>query len=113
MPSKFSTEMGEPLRKQKQLYIYIYIYIYIPQWKLWVLKQNVISCDLSDFHVTGKFKIMVGSSGGKIIVNSGKWPCGVYWKGVLAISVQCTLCTVCKSEFTGGVVMMNVMTCGW
>ena len=25
----------------------------------------------------GKSKVMVGSSGGKIIVNSGNWPCGV------------------------------------
>ena len=25
----------------------------------------------------GKSKVMVGSSGGKVIVNSGKWPCGV------------------------------------
>ena len=37
----------------------------------------------------GKSKVMVGSSGGKMIVNSGKWPCG---KGVQANSVQCTLC---------------------
>ena len=33
---------------------------------------------------TGKSKIMIGSSGGKMIVNSGKWPCGVYGKGVQA-----------------------------
>ena len=26
----------------------------------------------------GNSKVMVGSSGGKMIVNSGKWPCGVY-----------------------------------
>ena len=25
-----------------------------------------------------KSKVMVGSSGGKMIVNSGKWPCGVW-----------------------------------
>ena len=37
----------------------------------------------------GKSEVMVGSSGGKMIVNSGKWPCG---KGVQANSVQCTLC---------------------
>ena len=30
----------------------------------------------------GKSKMMVGSSGGKMIINSGKWPCGVCWKGV-------------------------------
>ena len=33
----------------------------------------------------GKSKVMVGSSGGKIIVNSGKWLCGV-WSSV------CQLC---------------------
>ena len=27
-------------------------------------------------------KVMVGSSGGKMIVNSGKWACGVCGKGV-------------------------------
>ena len=41
----------------------------------------------------GKSKVMVGSSGGKMIVNSGQWPCGVCRKGVQANSVQCTLCT--------------------
>ena len=34
----------------------------------------------------------VGSSGGKMIINSGKWPCGVCGKGVQANSVQCTVC---------------------
>ena len=41
---------------------------------------------------TGKSKVMVGSSGRKMIVNSGKWPCGVCGKGVHANSVQCTVC---------------------
>ena len=41
----------------------------------------------------GKSKVMVGSSGGKMIVNSGKWPCGICGKGVQANSVQCTVCT--------------------
>ena len=41
---------------------------------------------------TGKSKVMVGSSGGKMIVNSGKWLCGVCGKGVQANSVQCTVC---------------------
>ena len=41
---------------------------------------------------TGKSKVMAGSSGGKIIVNSGKWHCGVCGKGVQAYSVQCTFC---------------------
>ena len=40
----------------------------------------------------GKTKVMVGSSGGEMIVNSGKWPCGVCGKGVQANSVQCTVC---------------------
>ena len=31
----------------------------------------------------GKSKVMAGSSGGKIIVNSGKWPCGVWSTGKL------------------------------
>ena len=35
----------------------------------------------------GKSKVMVGSSGRKIIVNSGKWPCGVCGKGVQTNSV--------------------------
>ena len=37
--------------------------------------------------------MMVGSRGRKMIVNSGKWPCGVCGKGVQTNSVQCTLCT--------------------
>ena len=41
---------------------------------------------------TGKSKVMVGSSGGKMIVNPGKWPCGVCGKGVQENSVQCTVC---------------------
>ena len=39
----------------------------------------------------GKSKVMVGSSGGKMIVSSGKWPCGVCVKGVQANSVQFTV----------------------
>ena len=39
-----------------------------------------------------KSKVMVGSSGVKMIVNSGKWPCGVCGKGVQENSVQCTVC---------------------
>ena len=49
----------------------------------------------------GQSKVMVGSSGGKMIVNSGKWPCGVCGKGVQANSIQCT---VCKNGFTNGAV---------
>ena len=40
----------------------------------------------------GKSKLMVSSSGGKMIVNSGKCHCGVCGKGVQANSVQCTVC---------------------
>ena len=47
----------------------------------------------------GKSKVMVESSGGKMIVNCGKWPCGVCGKGVQANSVQCT---VCKKGLTNG-----------
>ena len=39
----------------------------------------------------GKVKVMIVSSGGKMIVNSGKWPCGVCGKGVQENSVQCTV----------------------
>ena len=41
---------------------------------------------------TGNIKVMVGSSGGKKIVNSGKWPGGVCGKGVQTTAVQCTVC---------------------
>ena len=34
---------------------------------------------------TGKCNVMVGRSGGKMILNFGKWPCGVCGKGVHAI----------------------------
>ena len=51
----------------------------------------------------GKYKVMVGSSGGKMIVNSGKWPCGVYGKGVQANSVQCTVCKKWIHKWCSGV----------
>ena len=40
----------------------------------------------------GKSKVMVGSSGGKMIVNSGKWSCGVCRKWGTG-----KLCSVCKN----------------
>ena len=40
-----------------------------------------------------KSEMMIGSGGGKIIANSGKWPCGVCGKGVQSNFVQCTVCT--------------------
>ena len=51
----------------------------------------------------GKSKVMVGSSGGKLIVNSGKWPCGVCGKGVQANSVQCTVCKEWIHKWCSGV----------
>ena len=57
----------------------------------------------------GKSKVMVGSSGGKMIVNSRKWPC-VCRKGVQANSVQCT---VCKNGFINGAVVCVVTCCGY
>ena len=40
----------------------------------------------------GSYKEMVCSNGGKMIVNSGEWPCGVCGNGVQANSVWCTVC---------------------
>ena len=45
----------------------------------------LLSCCMLMTSLLGK--VMVGHSGGKMIVNSGKWVCG---KGVQANSVQCT-----------------------
>ena len=39
----------------------------------------------------GQSKVVVDSSGGKMIVNSGTWPCGVCGNGVQANSIQCTV----------------------
>ena len=52
----------------------------------------------------GKSKVIVDTSGGKMIVNSRKWPCGARGKGVQANSVQCT---VCKKGFKA------VQWCAW
>ena len=57
----------------------------------------------------GKAKVMVGSSGGKMIVNSGKWACGVCGKGMQANDVKFI---VCKSRFTSGAVVY-VVICRW
>ena len=48
-------------------------------------------------------KVMVGSSGGKMIVNYGKWPCGVCGKGVQANSVLCTVCRKWSHKQCSGV----------
>ena len=42
----------------------------------------------------GNTKVMVCKSGGKMIVNSQWWPCGVCGKGVQANSFQCTVCKI-------------------
>ena len=72
----------------------------VSDWRAWLLGKGLKVN-------AGKCKVMVGSSGGKMIVNSGKWPCGVCGKGVQANSVQCT---VCKNGFTNGAVVC-VVTC--
>ena len=54
-----------------------------------------------------KSKVMVGSSDGKMIVKSEKWPCGVCGIGVQAISVNAKYV---KSGFTSGAVVY-VVTC--
>ena len=41
---------------------------------------------------TGDSKVRVGSSGGKMIVNYGKWTWRGCWKGVHANTVKCTVC---------------------
>ena len=51
----------------------------------------------------GKSKVMVGSSGGKMIVNSGKCPCGVCGKGVQANSGKCTVCKKWIHKWCSGV----------
>ena len=47
------------------------------------MEQPVVGVCLNgelSFLTKDKSKLMVGSSGGKMIVNSGKWPCGVCGK---------------------------------
>ena len=48
----------------------------------------------------GKSKVMVDRGGGKMIVNSGKWPCEVCGKGVQEFEnfVQCTVCKKNNSQ---------------
>ena len=55
----------------------------------------------------GKSKLMVGNSDGKMIVNSGKLPCGVCEKGVQA---NCSMHSMSKTLFTIGAVVY-VVTC--
>ena len=59
----------------------------------------------------GNSKVMVVNSGGKMIVNSGKWPCGVCGKGVQANTVQCTVCK--KKGFTNSAVVCAVTCRGY
>ena len=53
-------------------------------------------------------KVMVGSSGGKIIVNSGKWPCGVCGKGVQA---NCSVHSMYKKIYITNGAVVCVVTC--
>ena len=46
---------------------------------------------------------MVGSSGGKMIINHGKWPCGVCGKGVQANSIKCIVCKTWIHNLSSGV----------
>ena len=55
-----------------------------------VVKWRAIFIDKGLKVNAGKSKVMVGSNGGKMIVNSGKLLCGVCGKGVQATSVHCT-----------------------
>ena len=54
----------------------------VPGWRAILLDKGLTA---------EKSKVMVGSSGGKMIVNSAKWLCSVCGKGVHADSVQCTV----------------------
>ena len=67
----------------------------------WVAEWRAILFDKGLKVNAGKSKVMVGISGGKMIVNAGKSPCG---KGVQANSVQCT---VCKMD------LQAVQWCAW
>ena len=67
----------------------------VSEWRVSLLGQGLNA---------GKYKIMVGSSGGKMIVNSRKWPCGVCRESVQANSIKCTVRCV-KSGFTRSVVV--------
>ena len=55
----------------------------------------------------GKSKVMVGSSGGKMIVYSGKWPCGVWERSTGKL---CSVHSMYKNGFTNGAVVC-VVTC--
>ena len=58
----------------------------VAEWRASLLDKGKLNA--------GQTKVMFVSSGGKMIVNSGKWPCGVCGKGVQARQtlVQCTVC---------------------
>ena len=51
--------------------------IRVAEWRAILLDKGLI-LKVS----AGNTKVMVGSSGGKMIVNSGNWHCGVCGKGV-------------------------------
>ena len=75
----------------------------------YVAEFRVIPLDRGLKVNTGKFKVVVGSSGGKIIINSGKWPCRICGK-----EVQQTLLhsQYVKSGFTSGA-LVSMVTCHW
>ena len=61
----------------------------------------------------GKSKVIISSSGGNIIVNSGKWPCGVCEKGVQTNSVKCTVCKKWIHKQCSGVRVMSLVVDGY
>ena len=73
------------------LYAYDLI-LMAPAVEQFVAKWRAILLDKGLKVNAGKYGVMVGGSGGKMIVDFGGWPCGVCGKGVWENSVQCTLC---------------------
>ena len=57
----------------------------------------------------GKSKVMVDSSDERIIVNPGKWPCGVCEKGLQTNCVHCTSGAVVSE--TAGLMEVRIDPC--
>ena len=69
-------------------------YLWQQQWSSLVRRKAECRFILLDKGMrvnAGKSKVMVGSSGEKMMVNFRKWPCGVSGKGVHGNSVECTI----------------------
>ena len=74
--------------------------ICVAEWRAGLLDKGI------KVHA-GKSKIMVGSSGGNMNVNSGKLSCAVCGKGVQVNYVQCTICMKWIHKWC------TVETCRW